>query len=157
MNQTQRDATKLSAPPSSDQCDVHGPVLASPSSGSSPSQTESPAHIPAPASVHSEGAHRHAGAAGAERTVSAVVRLMPMPPARVDSRNTEYSEPGALNISTRRARSSCAVCGMCTRRRQHQPADRTKRDDSGQLQELNNMYSEAVPSRPGARTCTGAS
>ncbi len=42
-------------------------------------------------------------------TVSAVARLMPSPPARVERRNTNFSEPGALNASMDASRSSPLV------------------------------------------------
>jgi hypothetical protein len=42
-------------------------------------------------------------------TTSAVVRLMPNPPARVVSRNMNLSEPGLLYSSMATIRSSCAV------------------------------------------------
>jgi hypothetical protein len=42
-------------------------------------------------------------------TTSAVARLMPSPPARVDSRNTNCSLPGALNPSMAASRSSPPV------------------------------------------------
>mmetsp|Transcript_2524 Transcript_2524/g.7433 ORF Transcript_2524/g.7433 Transcript_2524/m.7433 type:complete len:218 (+) Transcript_2524:1244-1897(+) len=43
-------------------------------------------------------------------TTSAVYRLMPRPPARVDSRKAKCGEPGALNSSIWRSRSSLLVC-----------------------------------------------
>mmetsp|Transcript_12777 Transcript_12777/g.21249 ORF Transcript_12777/g.21249 Transcript_12777/m.21249 type:complete len:290 (+) Transcript_12777:1075-1944(+) len=42
-------------------------------------------------------------------TVSAVAKLIPKPPARVDSRNKKYGESGRLNCATRRSRSSADV------------------------------------------------
>lgn len=42
-------------------------------------------------------------------TMSAVTKLMPRPPALVVSRNTNFSEPGALYSSMALIRSSCAV------------------------------------------------
>lgn len=42
-------------------------------------------------------------------TTSAVARLMPRPPARVDSRKTNCSLPGALKLSMAASRSSPAV------------------------------------------------
>jgi len=42
-------------------------------------------------------------------TVSAVTRLIPSPPARVDNRNTNFSDPGALYESIMSSRSSPLV------------------------------------------------
>ena len=42
-------------------------------------------------------------------TVSALARLMPRPPARVDSRNTPYSAGAVLNASMRAWRSEPAA------------------------------------------------